>query len=100
MERGQAHLTAQGWALPVGCGADIGPLIGHAVGPDRVGLPAAAVAAAPQPDTCWVITKIVVHYHVGIRYYSATDPYQLAVCSDATLVNSAMDAIAAASESN
>ena len=95
-----AHRTAQGWALPVGCGADIGPLIGHAVGPDRAGLPAAAVAAAPQPDTCWVITKIVVHYHVGIRYYTSTDPYQLAVCSDATLVNSAMDAMAAASESN
>jgi hypothetical protein len=38
------------------------------------------------------MTEIVVHYHVGIRYYSATDPYQLAVCADSGPVNSAMNA--------
>jgi hypothetical protein len=33
-----------------------------------------------------------VHYHVGIRHYSATDPYQLAVCANSHLVDAAMDA--------
>jgi hypothetical protein len=70
----------------VGCGGRYrGPLIGHAFGPttQRIspGFPAAAEAAAPRPGTCWVLTKIVVHYHVGIRYYAATDPFQIAVCA-------------------
>jgi hypothetical protein len=43
------------------------------------------------------MTKIVVRYHVGIRHYSASDPYQLVVCSDAAQVNSAMEAAQAAS---
>ena len=58
---------------------------------------AAAEVAAPRPGTCWVMTKIVVHYHVGIRHYSATDPYQLAVCSDSAQVKAAMNAASSAS---
>jgi len=44
------------------------------------GWPAAAEVAAPRPGGCWVMTKVVVHYHVGIRHYAATDSYPLAVC--------------------
>lgn len=40
------------------------------------------------------MTKIVVHYHVGIRHYSATDPYQLVVCANSDQVNAAMNAAA------
>jgi len=61
-----------------GCGgADSGPLIGHAVGvtdPRSFGFPAVAEVAAPGPGRCWVMTKIVVHCHVGIRNYSASEP--------------------------
>jgi len=42
------------------------------------------------------MTEIVLHYYVGIRHYSATDPYELAVCSDHRLVDAAMNASEAA----
>ena len=71
-----ARQAVRGFVL-VGCGGtDAGPLVGHAVGPTHpvsFGFPAAAEIAAPTPGTCWVMTKVVVHYHVGIRHYSATD---------------------------
>ena len=95
-----ARQAAGGFVL-VGCGGtDAGPLIGHAFGPTHPaspGFPAAAEVAAPRPGTCWVMTKIVVHYHVGIRHYSATDPNRLAVCADSAQVNSAMNAASSAS---
>ena len=87
--------AAGGFAL-VGCGGtDAGPLVGHAVGPTHPvspGFPAAAELAAPRPGTCWVMTKVVVHYHVGIRHYSATGPSGLAVCADPAQLNAAMKA--------
>jgi hypothetical protein len=90
-----ARPTGRGFAL-AGCGGtDAGSLTGHAFGhtrPDRFGFAGAAEVTAPRPGTCWVMTEIVVHYHVGIRHYSATDPYQLAVCADSGPVNSAMHA--------
>jgi hypothetical protein len=90
-----ARKTVRGFVLS-GCGgAYSGQLIGRAVRPTRTnfyGFPAAAEVAAPDPGTCWVMTKIVVHYHVGLRHYSASDPYQLAVCANAAQVNSAMAA--------
>jgi hypothetical protein len=68
----------------VGCGGqNRGPLVGRSVGPsmrNTWGFPAAAMAAAPGPGTCWVLTRVVVHYHVGWRSYTATDPDQLSVC--------------------
>ena len=95
-----ARQAAGGFVL-VGCGGtDAGPLVGHAFGPTQpvsFGFPAAAEVAAPRPGTCWVMTRIVVHYHVGIRHYSATDPYQLAVCTDAAQVNAAINAASSAS---
>ncbi len=27
------------------------------------------------------MTEVIIHYHVGIRHYTATDPYELAVCA-------------------
>jgi hypothetical protein len=90
-----ARQAVRGFVL-VGCGgADAGSLIGHAVGPTHPvspGFPAAAEIAAPRPGTCWVMTKVVVHYHVGIRHYSATGPSGLAVCADSAQLNAAMKA--------
>jgi hypothetical protein len=75
-----------------------GPLIGHGFGPDPAriffGWPAAAEAAAPPPGGCWVMTKVVVHYHVGIRHYAATDSYPISVCrSHAKDANAAYNAV-------
>jgi hypothetical protein len=88
--------TARGFVL-AGCGGKYsGPLIGRPIGPTRphsyYGLPVAAEVAAPHPGTCWVVTKVVVHYHVGIRQYSATSPYELAVCTHEAAVGAAMTA--------
>lgn len=92
-----ARQSGRGFVL-AGCGGtDTGPVIGHAFGPthsDSFGSPAAAEVTAPRLGACWVMTRIVVHYHVGIRHYSASDPYQLAVCAKADQVNSAMRAAA------
>lgn len=92
--------AGRGFVL-VGCGgADAGPLVGHAVGPTHPvspGFPAAAELAAPRPGTCWVMTKVVVHYHVGIRHYSATGASDLAVCANSAQVNAAMKAAESAS---
>jgi hypothetical protein len=92
---------AAGGFVLVGCGGtDAGPLVGHSVGPTHSvgpGFPAAVEIAAPRPGTCWVMTKVVVHYHVGIRHYSATESSQLAVCADSAQVNAAMKAAGAAS---
>ena len=88
-----ARPAARGFVL-AGCGGPAkGPLLGHAFGgtpPVSFGFPAAAELAAPRPGTCWVLTKVIVHYHVGIRHYTATDPYQVALCSDSAQVNGAM----------
>jgi hypothetical protein len=94
-----AHQASKGFTL-AGCGGtSAGPLAGHAFGPTHpvfFGYPAAAEVTAPPAGTCWVLTKIVVHYHVGIRHYSATDPFQLAVCVHPGQIDSAMKAAQAA----
>lgn len=90
-----ARPAGRGFAL-VGCGGtDAGLLIGHAFGRTRAawsGFAAAAEVTAPRPGTCWVMTKVVVHYHVGVRHYSASDPTPLAVCAQSGQVSSAMNA--------
>ena len=94
-----ARRTPRGFQL-TGCGGPTtGPLIGHAVAatrPESMAFPGAAIAGGPEPGGCWVMTEIVLHYHVGIRHYSATDPYELAVCSNHRLVDAAMNASEAA----
>ncbi len=92
-----ARASGRGFVLEHCGGRYVGPLTGHGFGhdPARIffGFPAAAEVAPPGPGSCWVMTKIVLRYHVGIRHYTATDPYQLAVCrSGAVLTNAAMNA--------
>ena len=94
-----ARQAGRGFTL-VGCGGTaVGPLLGSAVGGHHTaffGFPAAAEVAAPGPGTCWVMTKMVTHYHVGIRHYSASDRRVLVVCADPGQVKSAMTAAEAA----
>jgi len=92
-----ARASGQGFVFEHCGGRYVGPLIGHGFGhdPARIffGFPAVAEVAAPRPGGCWVLSKIVLHYHVGIRYYTATDAYPLAVCrSGSSLANAAMNA--------
>lgn len=80
-----ARATSRGFVM-VGCGGrDRGPLAGVPIAPttERIsyGFPAAAEVTAPRPGACWVMTEVIVHYHVGIRYYTATDPFELVVCA-------------------
>jgi hypothetical protein len=87
-----ARATSRGFVM-VGCGGrDRGPLTGVGIVPTAEsiaqgvpapiqGFPAAAEVAAPPGDSCWVLTKVVLHYHVGWRYYAASDPYELIVCA-------------------
>lgn len=80
----------------VGCGGRIrGALIGRDIGNTHGnwhGVPAAAEASAPPRGGCWVMTEVIIHYHVGIRHYSATDLYEQAVCTKDAQVNAAMNA--------
>jgi hypothetical protein len=97
-----ARRTSRGFA-EAGCpGTALGPLIGRSFGSGHVlsvDRTAAAEIPAPPPGTCWVTTKIVVHYHVGIRHFSASGPFEEAVCNtrDANFTETAMDAAVAAS---
>jgi hypothetical protein len=80
-EVGPAHLEGHGFVLD-GCGnRDRGPLIGRSVGARSQGFLGAAEIAAPRRGTCWVMTKVVIRYHVGFRHYAATDHYALTVCA-------------------
>jgi hypothetical protein len=95
-----AHSSGDGFRM--GCGGHyVGPLIGRAVGftftrPVPAGFPGAAEVAGPPPGGCWVMTEVVIHYHVGIRHYTATDPYELAVCGKDASAQTANAANAAA----
>jgi hypothetical protein len=97
-----AHSSGDGFRM--GCGGPYhGPLIGEGIGftftrPVPAGFPAAAEVAGPPSGTCWVMTEVIIHYHVGIRHYTATDPYELAVCAEdaSAQVNAAMNAAQAA----
>lgn len=81
---GQALLDGHGFVSD-GCGNhDRGPLIGRSIGAHSQGFLGAAEIAAPRPGTCWVMTKVVIRYHVGYRHYAATDPYRLTVCAKGT----------------
>jgi hypothetical protein len=45
------------------------------------GIGAVFKAAPPGPAGCWMVTSIVIHYHVGIRHYTATYGVRLTACS-------------------
>jgi hypothetical protein len=95
------------WPVPAGArsfvakdcgGKGLGPLIGHAFGftkPVSPGYGAAFELSPPRAGSCWVLTDVVVHYHVGTKHYSTTDPDDLAVCAGnkpSRQINAAMSA--------
>jgi hypothetical protein len=45
------------------------------------GIGAAIKAAPPGHAGCWMVTSVVIHYHVGIRHYTATHTMSLTACS-------------------
>src|SRR5262249_25223341 len=81
---GPVRRTSHGF-VQAGCPGTVqGPLIGRSFGFGHalsVNVTAAAELPAPPPGTCWVTTKIVVHYHIGIRHFSASGQFEEAVCT-------------------
>jgi|SRR5215467_3397153 len=45
------------------------------------GIGAAIKAAPPGHAGCWMVTSVVIRYHVGIRHYTATHRISLTACS-------------------
>jgi hypothetical protein len=67
-----------------GCRArDLGPLLGHPIGHavNHSLISAVAVVRPPGPGRCWAMTAVEVHYHVGIRHWTATEPDEFAACA-------------------
>lgn len=89
---------APGGFAEAGCHSSVqSRLVGTSVGAHHAlspSLTATAELAAPRRGACWVITKIAVHYHVGIRYYTATGPAGYAVCAtgNSALTRNALNA--------
>lgn len=66
-----------------GCNAyDLGPLIGHQVrwSGGYARSEAVAEVSPPQPHNCWVLTALVVRYHIGSVRYRATYPDAMVTC--------------------
>jgi hypothetical protein len=90
--------SAQSFVAKVCRGKSLGPLIGHGFGftkPISPGYGAAFEISPPEAGNCWVLTDVVIHYHVGTKHYSTTDPDDLAVCagqSRSRRINAAMSA--------
>jgi len=74
--------TPHGFVLD-GCGADdLGPLIGHRVhwtGPLEKSL-AVFEVSPPKPHSCWVLTALIVRYHVADQRYRAVYPDATVTC--------------------
>ena len=83
---GPARAAARGFVV-AGCGGSkyIARLIGHSIGrqPANGALNYAAglEISPPKSGGCWVLSDIVIHYHIGIRHYSATEPAGTVVCA-------------------
>jgi len=74
--------TAAGFVLAGCSGRPLGRLYGRALGNvSSNNVFAAFKIGPPKAGTCWLVTRIVTHYHVGIRHYVATNPYVLAACA-------------------
>jgi hypothetical protein len=75
--------TAAGFVLTDGCGSRaLGPLYGRAIGDENsADVMAAFEIRPPRPGACWLMTRIVARYHVGIRHYEVTEPYVMAACA-------------------
>jgi hypothetical protein len=48
--------------------------------PDYPGIGAAIETAPPGRAGCWTVTAVVIHYHVGIRHYTATRVDDMTMC--------------------
>ncbi|HEX9517428.1 MAG TPA: hypothetical protein VF940_14785 [Streptosporangiaceae bacterium] len=74
--------TRRGLVLD-GCNAyDLGPLVGHQVhwsGGEQQS-EAVAEVSPPGPRSCWVLTALVVRYHVGSVRYRGTYPDAMVTC--------------------
>ncbi len=75
--------TAAGFVLTEGCGGrPLGPLYGRVIGSqDSTNVFAAFELRPPRPGGCWLMTRIVTHYHVGLRHYVASAPFVVAACA-------------------
>jgi hypothetical protein len=71
------HLALQGMAFPPSRKVR-DRVSGHLVAVASLGV--IAEAAAPAAGRCWTVKAIAVHYHVGIRHYTATTPEAGAAC--------------------
>jgi len=49
-------------------------------GSDYPGIGAAIETAPPRSAGCWTVTAVIIHYHVGIRHYTATHVIDLTEC--------------------
>ena len=83
---GPAGTAAKGFGV-AGCGDSryVSPLIGRQL-PQQpangvISYAAGIKMSAPKSGGCWVLTDIVVHYHIGIRHYSADEPLGTVVCA-------------------
>ena len=83
---GQAGTAAQGFGV-AGCGSSryVSPLIGRQLARQSangvMSYAAGLEMSPPKSGGCWVLTDIVVHYHIGIRYYSADERLGTVVCA-------------------
>jgi hypothetical protein len=70
----------------------LGPLIGHSIPRlSRVNVPGLGPVTYPGEDAsievgppgaagCWMVTSVAIHYHVGIRHYTAAVAVEIAGC--------------------
>jgi len=75
--------TAAGFVLTGGCDSrPLGRLYSRPVGNENsANVFAAFEVSPPARGGCWLMTRIVIRYHVGIRHYVATDPFVVAWCA-------------------
>ncbi len=82
---GAAHAATPGFGVSTCSKATyVGPLIGQAVGQSKnasLDYSAGLEMSAPKSGGCWVMSDVVVHYHIGIRHYSAAEPNGMVVCA-------------------
>jgi hypothetical protein len=83
---GPAGKAAQGFGV-AGCGGSryVSPLIGRQLAAQPatsvMSYAAGLEMSPPKSGGCWVLTGLVVHYHIGIRHYSATEALSTVVCA-------------------
>lgn len=83
---GQAGKAARGFGV-AGCGGSryVSPLLGRPLARQPatgvMSYAAGLEMSPPKPGGCWVLTDVVVRYHVGIRHFSADERLDTVVCA-------------------